>query len=185
MSAHILVPTRLLEHNSTGIAAGLLPSGAAPLLVLGARRTTFRPGESLVVTMGAIALGGMAGLVLLFVLGRVAPGPLLTTAFAVYCCAIYLVSLSMRTVVHSGSTLPIALFGLHFACLLAWPMLATGGWTPASWQWWLGLPASLSALIAFLAVSRVSNSVVYRSSAHASLIASVAVYEYMWRVMVA
>jgi len=180
MSAHIQVRDRLFENIG---AADPLPSGAAAPLTSSTGRTAFRPGESLVVTTGAIAVGGMAGLLVLLALGRVAPWALLAAAFSVYGCALYLVSLSMRDVVHNrGSTLPIALFALHFAALLAWPLLTTE-WTSASWQWWLGLPASLLALVAFLMLPRVSDSVVYRSSAHVSLIASIAVYEYVWRAM--
>jgi hypothetical protein len=116
--------------------------------------------------------------------GRVAPWALLAMGFALYGWAIYLASLNMRDLIHSRAALLIALFGIHLTALLAWPLLMSE-WTPASWQWWLGLPASLSALIAFLTLPSVPSTVVYRSGAHTSLIAGIAVYEYLWRAMAA
>jgi hypothetical protein len=159
-------------------------AAATPASATGTAPTDFRPGESLVVTMGALAAGGMIGMALFFMVGRVAPWALLAMGFALYCWAIYLASLNMRDLIHIRAALLIALFGLHLTALLAWPLLISE-WTPASWQWWLGLPASLSALVAFLTQPGVPNRVVYRSCAHGALIAGVALYEYMWRAMAA
>lgn len=169
------------RFDSADVARPLRSAATLASSVSAARRE-FRPYESLVVFMGAMATGCMLSLLLFFMIGRVAPWALLTTAFAVYGCAVYLAALNMRDLIHSRPTREIALFGFHLLALLAWPLL-TLEWTPASWQWWLGLPASLIALIAFLKLPGAASTIVYRSSALGSLIAGIAVYEYLWRAI--
>jgi hypothetical protein len=157
-------------------------ASCAPVLGAVAERADFRPGERLVVVFGAIAAGAMAGLVVLLTLGPTAPQVRLAAALAVFGCAVYLIWLSLREVVRTRRADGIALFALHVCALLAWPLLAAQ-LPPMSWQLWLGLPLSLAALAAFLGLKHVPISVTYRSSLHASLIAGIAVFAHMSRIL--
>lgn len=140
------------------------------------------PTEGLSLGVGALALGALAGASAFFGMGRVEPVIPLTASFAGYAYALYLAGMSMRDVIIGREQRAIALFGIHLAALIAWPLLLVYG-SAMPWLGLLGLPTAFATLVLFLMLAHAPARAASRSSAHVFLVATIAVYHGLWAVM--
>lgn len=148
-------------------------------LVIATPGLAFGRGEGVGLAIGAISIGALTGVALFFTLGRVAPWIPLAAALAAYSYALQLAGVSLLDVIRNLAPGAIALFALHLVALVAWPYLTITS-APDAWQNLLGLPVALVALVAFLSIARAPASSMHRTMAHATLVATVASYQWMW-----
>lgn len=136
-----------------------------------APRAHFLRGERLVVLLGAMCVGAVAGFAFTMSVGRLEFWMLALAASPVLAFAAHLAIQTMRDAFGARAWGCVAACVLHVAALVVWPIAAS---MAASVLFWIAPVMALSALILFASCWDGGARAVYRASAQGGLVAAIA-----------
>lgn len=139
-------------------------------------REEFRRLERIVVLVGGVALGGIAGFATEIIFGRPGWLSLLASGAMLISLALYLCSQTLRESFSRGAYGCAGATILHAAALLAWPLTALFAALSPLWFWIAPLMA-VSALILIASCWGGPARAVYRLSLQGFLVATAAMYQ--------
>lgn len=140
---------------------------------LAAPRDQFDRSERLVVLLGAVCLGGLAGFALAMIVGRAEPLTLALMALPALALAAHFTIQTFSEALAARAWGCATASVLHIGALMAWPMIGLIAATSPA-LYWLAPGLALSALVLFASCWGGGSRAVYRTSVQGALVAAVA-----------
>lgn len=146
------------------------------------QRDHFLRSERLVLLIGAVAFGGLAGFVATVMAGRMPMSAVVLTGAAVLTFSLYLTSLTLVDALRRDARGCATASGLLGAALLAWPMTSLLSPLGAA-IYWIAPLAAVSSLVLFASCWGGSARAVYRMTAQSALVAALATHQSVLLIM--